>query len=160
MPNVATGATARNTFRSDRYLAGLLREMDSAQISLRIREARKAAVFRSREQLADVLLVHRNTIENWEDPKNSNVPYDRMDELAAVLNVDKRWLLHGEEAQRHSAGDDKRIGEILLRLESLEEQVGRLAKAEDLTRGLDLLRAAIDARASRDTGQSAATDGP
>lgn len=81
----ATTETVRRTFTSAAYLSGLLAEMDAAQISLRIRHARRNAGFRSREQLADVLQVHVRTIENWENPKNPNVPYDRMQELADVL---------------------------------------------------------------------------
>lgn len=155
---VATKIRNVRTFTSQAYLAGLFTEMDHAQISLRIRQARKEAGYRSREDLADVMQVHPRTIENWENPKNQNVPYDRMDELADVLNVGKRWLLHGEEGSR-SAVDDERLAEILLRLESLEAQVGKLATQGQVRRGLDALRAAIESQASRGSRPGTGTDG-
>lgn len=43
-----TDGTERRTFTSAAYLAGLMSEMDAAQISLRIRQARKDAGYRSR----------------------------------------------------------------------------------------------------------------
>ena len=123
-----TDRTVGRTFNSGAYLSALFADMDAAQISLRIRQARKDAGYRSREQLADVLQVHHRTIENWEDPKNSNVPYDRMNEIADVLNVDKRWLLHGD-AEPARGSIEERLDLILHRLEALEEQVERSTKA-------------------------------
>lgn len=80
--NVATKGGGRSTFSSAAYLRRLFDDMDQAEISIRIRQARVAAGIKSRDELADLMQVHRNTIENWEHPKRA-VPYDRMDELDA-----------------------------------------------------------------------------
>lgn len=146
---VSTRTAATSRFSSAAYLGRLLDEMDHAQISLRIRDARKLAGL-TQEQLAELMTVHVNTIGNWENPREGNVPFDRTDELAAVLNVEKRWLLHGDE-QPHSGADDERISAILLRLESLEAKVDELSTLEDLRQGLEPLRQAIESLATRRT---------
>lgn len=75
-----------------------------------------------------MLQVHARTIENWENPKDSNVPYERMQELADVLNVDKRWLLHGDPEPAQGSADET-LAEILRRLGELEETVQRSIEA-------------------------------
>lgn len=129
-----------STFSSAEYLGRLMAELDRAAISTRIRHARRKAGFRNRQQLADVMQVHWRTIEDWENPKHQNVPWDRMEELAGVLNVDKKWLLHGDPEPRTSTAGDDRLESIVVRLESLEAQVAQSVK---LTKeALRLLRAA------------------
>ena len=110
-------------------------ELDRAAISNRIRLARKQAGFTNRQMLADVMQVHWRTIEDWENPKHQNVPWDRMEELSGVLNVSKMWLLHGErEAEDLPAAS---ISDRLLSLEAL------ITESVDLTReALRLLREA------------------
>ena len=44
--------------------------LDSAEVSLRIREAREAVGF-SRRRMADLLEIHLNTLANWEDPSTA-----------------------------------------------------------------------------------------
>lgn len=90
-------------------------ELDRAEISNRIRLARKQAGFRNRQMLADVMQVHWRTIEDWENPKHANVPWDRMEELSGVLNVQKMWILHGEDVVGEAA-----LASLDSRLEELE----------------------------------------
>lgn len=120
----------RTTFDSASYLATLMAELDRAEISNRIRLARKQAGFRNRQMLADVMQVHWRTIEDWENPKHANVPWDRMEELSGVLNVSKMWLLHGEPE----------VGEA-----SVDSLAARLEALEALTAtGFEALEAAIE----------------
>lgn len=80
--------------------------------------------------LADVMQVHWRTIEDWENPKHANVPWDRMEELSGVLNVQKMWLLHGEPEV-----EADELASIALRLEALEAAV---------TESLGLTRRALE----------------
>jgi transcriptional regulator with XRE-family HTH domain len=124
------------SFRGGDYVVSLMAELDRAEISKRIRAARKVAGFRNRRDLADVMQVHWRTIEDWENPKHQNVPYDRMEELALVLHTTKWWLLHGEEAERVMG-----VGDLQARLEALEVQV---SESIGLTReALELLHASF-----------------
>lgn len=119
-------------------------ELDRAAISNRIRVARKQAGFRNRQMLADVMQVHWRTIEDWENPKHSNVPWDRMEELSGVLNVQKMWLLHGEPEEAEGGA-----ASISLRLQSLEEDLAKLTAL--IEEALGLLRAS-PRRASQGSG--------
>lgn len=131
--SVTTNNRDLRTFRSAAYLANLMAELDRAAISNRIRIARKQAGFTNRQMLADVMQVHWRTIEDWENPKHSNVPWDGMEELASVFNVKKMWLLHGEAEE-----SEDELALISGRLQLLEEQV---AESVALTReALVLLR--------------------
>lgn len=129
---VATNRRDTPSVRAGSYLATLMAELDIAQISLRIREARVTAGFRNREDAADVMQVHRNTFAAWENPKDDNVPFTRIDELARVLGTTKWWLLHGDEVAP--------VQEIDSRLQELEETTAR---------GLESLERAIDALTAR-----------
>lgn len=122
--STATTARATSTFSSGAYLASLMAELDRAQISRRIREARLLAGFKSQEQLGDVMHVHFRTVQDWENPKHQNVPWDRLDELAAVCGVTKIWLLHGDEAPAQASGS---LDEVLRRLGSIEAQIDEAA---------------------------------
>jgi len=75
-------------------------ELDRAAISLRIAEARDKRAGLTQPELADVLRVHWRTVQDWESPKNANVPWDRLGEIATATGVTKEWLLHGD---RHDA---------------------------------------------------------
>jgi transcriptional regulator with XRE-family HTH domain len=150
----------RATFTSATYLATLMAELDRAKISERIRLARKQAGFRNRHDLADVLQVHWRTVEDWENPKHQNVPWDRMQELADVLNVEKHWLLHGDPEPRPGA-DAEALTEIARRLGELEAVVqdqGRAttASVDALARDLRALTRRLgveDGGASRARGK-------
>lgn len=125
------------TVTRERHTVGsaTMAELDRAAISTRIRQARKAAGFRNRQEFADVLHVHWRTIEDWENPKHTNVPWDRLDEIGGATSVSRDWLLYGEREGEASA-----LVSIEHHLESLEAQV---AESVALTReALELLREA------------------
>lgn len=104
-------------------------ELDRAAISTRIRQARKQAGFRNRNDVADLLHVHPRTIEDWENPKHQNVPWDRLDEIARATGVTREWLLHGERE-----GSEPSAESLADRLEALEALT---------TTGFEALEAAI-----------------
>lgn len=118
-------------------------ELDRTAIAKRIALARKLSGLDQRE-FADLLTVHWRTVQNWESPRRSAIPWDRLQEIAAVTGVTKDWLLHGEEGA--AVGEGERI---LARLEELEGQVARMGSL--MEEALQLLRAAPrpDARAEQ-----------
>lgn len=134
-----TTSRVRPTFSGGEYVASLMAELNRAEISKRIRQARTEAGFKNREQLADVLRVHRRTIEDWEDPKHQNVPWDRLEEIAQVTGKTKGWLLHGEQPEE--AG---RLETVDRRLGSLEVDVVKMAG--QLHEAVRLLRAVAAAQ--------------
>lgn len=79
------------------YLHELMAELDRAAISLRLRESLQTAGIRQHE-MADLLHVHKRSIEDYVSPKVATVPFDRLDEWAKITGATKEWLLHGEEA--------------------------------------------------------------
>ncbi len=132
----ATSPRAGRSFSSDTYLASLMAELDRAQISGRIRRARKESGYRSQKELGDVLHVHWRTVQDWENEKSGNVPFDRLDEIAKATDKSKFWLLHGRD-EPSSEGDAAATKEILRRLEGLE---ARVDESNGLTRhALELL---------------------
>lgn len=145
-----TGTTdhrERATFDSASYLATLMAELDRAAISTRIRQARKQAGFRNRDEIAELLHVHRRTIEDWESPKHANVPWDRLDEIARATGVSREWLLHGEDEEE---GDAQ--ASIVAHLQSLEDQV---KESVALTRrALELLGEPQDGAARQSPGRA------
>ena len=90
-------------------------ELDRAAISLRIAEARDKRAGLTQPEIAEILSVHWRTIQDWESPKNSTVPWDRLGEIAEATGVTKEWLLHGEREPTSRDG-----GELAERLEALE----------------------------------------
>ena len=101
-------------------------ELDRAAISARLAQSRDVAGL-SQEDMSELLTVHVNTIQNWESLKKRTIPFDRLDEWAALTNTSKAWLLHGEEAKPPEVGDaewreriEERLDEILRRLEARE----------------------------------------
>ncbi len=124
----------RSTFSSASYLASLMAELDRAAISARIRQARKQAGFRNRNDIADLLHVHPRTIEDWENPKHQNVPWDRLDEIAKTTGVTREWLLHGEREEEEDvlASLAVRLGELealsSAGFEALEAAISQLAE--------------------------------
>jgi transcriptional regulator with XRE-family HTH domain len=92
-------------------------------LAKRIKKARLRADF-SRDELADVMKVHRNTIANWESPSEPTFPGRYLSRLAKVLNVEEVWLLHGDEVIQ-----DAEIGEVLVRLQKTNERTNQLLEA-------------------------------
>lgn len=132
--STATTGTASHTFRSGDYLRSLMAELDHAQISLRLKQARtRTAVVDSaghkrklsQDRMADLMHVHRRTVEDWENPKHPNVPFERLDEWAQITGVTKGWLLLGDEAPESQtlAGEVRELRlmvERLLRAQGIE----------------------------------------
>ena len=82
--------TNSRTFRT--FL--LLMEIEPEKIRARLRQARKEAGL-SQQQLAELLNVHKRTIENYE---NVRVPWDHLNEYARFTNRPAEWFLYGEAA--------------------------------------------------------------
>lgn len=140
MEAVATDARKVRTFRGGDLVADLMAELSRVGIAQRIASARKQAGLNQRE-LADVMGVHWRTVQDWESPRKETTPWDRLDELGAVMDVTKDWLLHGDRDVVPDAGG------LAHRLESLEAMVS--ASAEHAARSLaaiETLLADIDAR--------------
>lgn len=129
---MATTSRKVHTFSGGEYVAALMAELSRAAIAQRIADAREQSGL-TQPELADVMHVHYRTVQDWESPKKSTTPWDRMDELAAVTGVTKAWLLHGEDAAE--AGDVGSLARRLGELEGLVEQT-----REDVGEALELLR--------------------
>lgn len=100
----------------------LMRELDSAGIRQRIRQARKA-IGMTQQDLADVLQVHKRTIENYENVRVP--PWKEFEALASALDVSVGWLLHGDEATEPNAAA---VVERLAVLEEAQERVEELLR--------------------------------
>jgi transcriptional regulator with XRE-family HTH domain len=156
----ATKARNERTFRSGDYIAGLMAELSKAAITQRVAAKREQSGL-TQHEVAELMNVTPRTIQYWESQTNPIVAFDRLDELAQVIGTTKFWLLHGAELPG-SAEDAASLAEILRRLGEIEAKVDGLPTAADLKRGLDTLRKAIDAQASRGTrrARKTGTDGP
>lgn len=82
--------TNSRTFRT--FL--LLMELEPEKIRARLRQARKEAGL-SQAELADLMSVHKRTIENYE---NVRVPWDHLNEYARLTNREPEWFLYGDAA--------------------------------------------------------------
>ena len=124
MNSVATDTTRRHRFRGGEYVAGLMAELERAAIARRIADAREQAGL-SQAELADLLHVHFRTVQDWESPKKSATPWDRMDELASATSTTKEWLLHGDPVgeNRAQAGLLRDVSGALEALERSQEDV-------------------------------------
>jgi transcriptional regulator with XRE-family HTH domain len=124
-----TAATKRRDPRKfrqgDDLVAALMAELDKARISERLQTSRVQAGLRQHE-MAELMHVHKRSIENWESQKDPTVPYDRLDEWARATNTRKEWLLHGDNM---IPSEDVSI----LRAE-LEAMKSQLASIEQLLR--------------------------
>jgi transcriptional regulator with XRE-family HTH domain len=68
--------------------------MDWAQeIGSRIRKSRERKRL-SRKDLGDLIQAHEKSIGNYE--RGEHVPWAELPRISDALNVDLRWLLHGE----------------------------------------------------------------
>lgn len=136
-----SAALAPVTFQAGPYLEHVLEEAAAGvgdrkseeqakaeffrEVGGRIRAAREAKGW-NRERLAQEMGLGFGSISNYE---RGEVALDRVDELASVLGVDARWLLHG----------DRRLLEAL---EQVQVSVAGLVEA-DVSRRLELLEAAV-----------------
>jgi len=122
-------------FSSARYLGELMAELDRAAISARLKQSRTEAGL-SQAEMAEILKVHENSVQNWERVTVATVPFDRLEEWAQITNTTKAWLLHGDDAIRQGAD-----AEVLAQLATLEA-------GQERTEALlaELLRRLPDAR--------------
>lgn len=137
------------TFTGHGLMADLMAAVDRHSIAQRIGRARDESGL-TQAEVADLMHVHPRTVQNWESNARPIVAFDRLEELAGIIGTSKFWLLHGTELPG-SAEDAATLAEIVRRLESLEVQVAKLATRDHLRRGLETLRAAIDAQATPGT---------
>lgn len=84
------------TFTSDGYLTQLMAELDRAAISRRLAQSRED-VGLTQPEMAELLVVHFRSVQNYESPKRLVVPFDRLEEWARITGRTKEWLLHGDE---------------------------------------------------------------
>lgn len=106
----------------------LMARLDLALVGQRIREARRGLEL-TQDDLAEVVGVHKRTIENWERGKTK--PFDRIEDLADALGVSILWLLHGIDPatpQPSDAGAALRemVEETQQELAELGAAVGRI----------------------------------
>lgn len=115
-------------FQSSRYLAELLRDVSGEQmdserqsrdafylevrraVGERVREARERKGL-SQRRLAELVGVREGSIGGWE---RGNTPWERISELARVLEVHPEWLYSGRDP-------------LEAQVEALQEQVARIA---------------------------------
>lgn len=88
-------------------------ELERAQISARIKEARLAAGL-TQDELADLLGVQQRSVANYESVR---VPWRLLGKIAEFTGRSTEWLLYGKEPGEASPDD---------RLANLEEMVGKL----------------------------------
>jgi transcriptional regulator with XRE-family HTH domain len=104
-----------------------VRPVDWAEeIGARIRKARERKHL-SRADLGDLIQAHEKSIGNYE--RGEHVPWAELPRISDALDVDLRWLLHGQSFQDPLQRIARELGEI------------RVAVAEllELRRSLDAL---------------------
>jgi transcriptional regulator with XRE-family HTH domain len=106
-------------------------ELNKAKISQRLQASRKDAGL-TQQQMADLLHVHKRSVEDYESARNGTVPFDRISEWATLTGTSSEWLLHGIEAAsgRGGAGEAGDLGEVLSRLEDIGEALDALQKTQ------------------------------
>lgn len=97
---------------------------DRMAVAGRIVQARNELGIKQKE-FADLAQVSVRTIHAWET--GETIPWRRMDELAAILEKPKYWLLHGDNGEDPS-------GEVKVLLERL------VMSQQDIVDQIKLLR--------------------
>ena len=109
------------------------------EVGARIRLAREAKGWR-REDLALALGKGFKSVQNYESVR---VPLELITELAEALDVEVRWLLHGEET------------EMLRLLQSTAEQVETIVRSQTVVHErLEGIEARLQRPANERTGQA------
>lgn len=98
------------------YLHNLMAELDRAAISLRLGESLKLAGI-TQQEMADLLQLHKRSIEDYTSPRISTIPLDRLDEWARITRTTKEWLLHGDEAKLASPEEVQALREAVAQLQ-------------------------------------------
>lgn len=89
--------------RQLRAVPDLMAKLREAEIRVRLREAREEAGL-SRDKMADLLTVHRKSIENYEKER---VPWGLMNVWAEATGTSVEWLLHGKRDTTQAMDDDR-----------------------------------------------------
>jgi transcriptional regulator with XRE-family HTH domain len=115
------------TLRSDDHVSALMPELDRAAITARLRRSREEAGL-TQHELAELLEVHFRSIQNYESPKQRQVPFDRLDEWARITGRTKEWLLHGDEPLVGLASAEERFDRIEEELRRVVEEMERISE--------------------------------
>lgn len=124
MRNVLEGSATKprqpRTFRAGLYLNKTftaaerrMTELERAQISARIKEARLTAGL-TQDELADLLDVQQRSVANYESVR---VPWRLIDRIAEVTGRTTEWILYGRDPGEASGEE---------RLAHLEEMVAKM----------------------------------
>lgn len=129
---VATETRKHHTFASAAYLAGLMAELDRAEIKARLKQAREEAGL-TQPELADALELHWRSVQNYES-KSGPVPWNLLGRWAATTGRPHDWILHGDAAPVSSEelnqlrADLADVKESLERVEALLQERVRAAQ--------------------------------
>jgi transcriptional regulator with XRE-family HTH domain len=100
-------------------------ELEREQIVQRIARAREEAGL-TQQEAADILGVHKRTIENWEHVR---VPWRDLNRVAEVYGKPLDWFLHGDIATEPDEETHARLERIERVLEELVARLERDAQA-------------------------------
>lgn len=116
----------------------LVAQLEAKAIGSRIAQARNEQGM-TQEEMCELTTFSKRSLSDYEN--GVTIPYKHLREISSLLGREVPWFLHGEEPAKP---------DVVERLAALEERVDLLPTKEELQRGLDALRAAIDAQASQD----------
>ena len=125
-------------------------ELDRAQISARMKDAREQAGLTQRE-IADLLLTHYRTVQEWENIKNANVPWDRLEDWARATGVSRDWLLTGQDAIHPPPTEEVRETLRLL-AETAKSLVDLLTEQRQLVERMTKIAAVLERREAASGG--------
>jgi transcriptional regulator with XRE-family HTH domain len=121
-----TKRSATRPRRARNVRLNLMAELHKAEITARIRQARKEAGL-TQPEMAKLLEVAMRTYQNYEDER---VPWDLMGRISDVTGRSLRWLLHGED-------DAEPSQQVMLRLDRLDRKLDELLTRSDEPEPID-----------------------
>lgn len=101
-----------------------LTELEKAQISQRIKQARIQAGLTQRE-LADYLNVEARTVANYE---SSRVPFRLLGKIAEATGTTSEWLLHGAVAESSTPATVEELAQLREDLAEAQAQVSEILR--------------------------------
>jgi transcriptional regulator with XRE-family HTH domain len=104
------------------YLHSLMAELDRAAISLRLGQALQEAGI-TQQEMAELLHVHKRSVEDYVSPKITTVPFDRLDEWARIARTTKEWLLHGDQPEPATVEEIRQLRSDVAELRAQVERV-------------------------------------
>lgn len=125
---LAAAAARRSKQGPGTRLQRRMTELERAQISERIKQARKQAGL-TQQELADLLHVQARTIANYESDR---VPWRLLGKIAEATNVSQEWLLRGEQPAPASdlVGLREEISDVQAQLARIEQLVRQLVEPQ------------------------------